>query len=81
MSIKKLQKVEGYENLRRDSLSRALVNTNKSDYRMAKEAAAKKKLAREKLENLSLEVSELKNEMSEIKDLLKNLTTHLIKGE
>jgi hypothetical protein len=59
-----LLKVEGHNNLARDPKSGAIININRSE--MTKVKAAREARRQEKIEGL-------KNEVSEIKDLLKQL--------
>ena len=61
-----LMKVEGHEHLGRDPKSNAIVNTDKSGYKAYVEAREKNKL---KL----TETQELKNEVNELKEMLKLL--------
>jgi hypothetical protein len=62
-------KVEGHSNLYRDLNSGAIINSNVDDY--YKYMESKKK--RDQLYNAVEEIDNLKSEMSEIKDLLKQL--------
>jgi len=58
--------VEGQANLMRDPDSGAIINTNKSNAKIARETTARIKKERERLETLE-------NDVSEIKDMLKQL--------
>jgi hypothetical protein len=61
-----LLKVEGHNNLARDPKSGAIININRSEM-------TKVKAAREARRQEKIEIQGLKNEVSEIKDLLKQL--------
>ena len=58
--------VDGQSNLSRDPNSGAIINTNKSNAKIARENVARIKKERERLETLE-------NDVSEIKDMLKKL--------
>ena len=73
MSIENLQKIEGHDELRRDPSSHAVINHNKDDFKKAKLASQNKKKQRQKLLDLELEVSILKNEILDIKNLIKKI--------
>jgi|SaaInl85LU_5_DNA_1037374.scaffolds.fasta_scaffold55928_2 hypothetical protein len=62
--------VEGSSNLARDPNTGAIVNINKDDIAKAREAKNKRK-------NKDREFEELKNEVSEIKELLNKLVEKL----
>ena len=66
-------KVKDNENLVRDSKSNCIINTNKSEY---DEYLARRKLKqseKNKVENLEKDMDTLKNELGEIKSLLKEI--------
>lgn len=65
--------VDGKPDLVRDPSSGAIVNTNASAYRNAVEAANRRKAEAEKLDSAINDINNLKGEVSEIKDLLKEL--------
>ena len=73
MIAKNLQKIEGHDDLLRDPSSHAVINYNKSEFKKAKIAARLKKEQKQKLLNLEIEVGHLKNELLDIKDLLKKI--------
>lgn len=62
-------KVEGYSNLYRDPSTGAIINSNIDEYNAYLEAKKK----REELYNSVNEINNLKQEMAEIKSLLKEL--------
>ena len=66
-------KVEGYNNLVRDTKSHAIINTDRSAYQMAKKRAADAKRQRDEIRNASREINNIKCEMHEIKSMLKTL--------
>ena len=66
-------KVEGYNNLVRDTKSHAIINTDRSAYQMAKKRAADAQRQRDEIRNASREINNIKCEMHEIKDMLKTL--------
>ena len=66
-------KVEGYNNLVRDTKTNAIINTDRSAYQMAKKRAADAQRQRDEIRNASREINNIKCEMHEIKSLLKQL--------
>jgi hypothetical protein len=58
--------VEGHPGLYRDPASNAIINTNKSDVK-------KSRLARQKAKQRDEDIENLKNDMAEIKSLLKQM--------
>ena len=66
-------KVEGYNNLVRDTKSNAIINTDRTAYQMAKKRAADAQRQRDEIRNASREINNIKCEMHEIKDMLKTL--------
>ena len=66
-------KVEGYNNLVRDTKTNAIINTDRSAYQMAKKRAADAQRQRDEIRNASREINNIKCEMHEIKDMLKTL--------
>ena len=66
-------KVKDNENLFKDTKSNFIVNTNKSEY---DEYIARRKLKqneKQKVENIERDISTLRNEITEIKDMLRSL--------
>ena len=70
----KNQKVNGYSNLKRDGETNSIINTNVSEYNQYISLRKNKQLKDKKIEN---EIDEMKNEISEIKMLLKELLKSL----
>ena len=66
-------KVEGYNNLVRDTKTNAIINTDRSAYQMAKKRAADAQRQRDEIRNASREINNIKCEMHEIKSMLKTL--------
>ncbi len=66
-------KVEGYDNLVRDTNSKAIINTNKNAYEVAKRHAEEAQRQRDEIRDTNRELNNLKCEMHEIKSLLKQL--------
>ena len=66
-------KVEGYNNLVRDTKTNAIINTDRSGYQMAKKRAADAQRQRDEIRNASREINNIKCEMHEIKSMLKTL--------
>ena len=66
-------RVEGSDSLYRDSRSGAIVNVNEDLYLNAVEASRKRKVQQQAITTLQNDVSELKSDMSTIKNLLLQL--------
>ena len=66
-------KVEGYNNLVRDTKTNAIINTDRSAYQMAKKRSADAQRQRDEIRNASREINNIKCEMHEIKSMLKTL--------
>ena len=66
-------KVKDNENLVRDSKSNCIINTNKSEYDEYLARRKSKQNEKNKVENLEKDMDTLKNELSEIKFLLKEI--------
>lgn len=65
--------VEGHPTLARDTNSGAIINTSKMEY-ISYMSAQKKKLAeKEKMHNMCDELNSLKDEMSDIKSMLRQI--------
>lgn len=71
--MKKYLKVEGNLGLVRDPVSGAILNINNNEILKAKERKKLKQQEQEKANLLASEVEDLKNDVSEIKNLLKKL--------
>ena len=66
-------KVEGHEDLVRDADSKAIINTNKNAYEVAKRKAEEAQRQRDEMRETAREINTLKCEMHEIKNLLQEL--------
>ena len=66
-------KVQGYNNLVRDTRSNAIVNKDKNAYTIAKRRAEEAQRQRDEIRGATREINNLKCEMHEIKDMLKTL--------
>ena len=66
-------KVKNHDNLIRDSKSNFIVNTNKSEYDEYIARRKQKQNEKNKVDNLERDVSTLRNEITEIKDMLRSL--------
>ena len=69
----KFSKVEGYTNLVRDESTNAIINTNMNEYENYKSLQQIKEQEKQKIEILENDVNEMKNDLSEIKQLWRNL--------
>ena len=66
-------KVEGHGELYRDSTTNSLVNRNTSDYNRYMSQKKTKNEETEKVDTMEQDLAHLKNEINEIKSLLKDL--------
>lgn len=66
-------KVEGHPDLVRDTKSGAIINNNTTEYNQYMESYKKRRIQRAKVDNMQEELSSLKEEIGEIKDLLRQL--------
>ena len=66
-------KVEGHDNLVRDTRSNAIINHNRSAYEIAKRRAKEAQKQRDEIRGATREINTLKCEMHEIKSMLKTL--------
>ena len=66
-------KVEGHSNLVRDEKTKAVLNTNMTDYDQYMKLKKIRENSNKKIENLEEDMSGIKNELQEIKSLLRNL--------
>ena len=63
-------KVEGYEHLIRDVSSNAIVNTNRSEFKMYMSRTSQRMGQQDTIRNVCREINNLKKELREIKELL-----------
>jgi len=66
-------KVEGHRELYRDSTTNSIVNRNTSDYNRYMSQKKTKNEETEKVDTMEQDLTHLKNEINEIKSLLKEL--------
>ena len=66
-------KVEGHRELYRDSTTNSIVNRNTSDYNRYMSQKKTKNEETEKVDTMEQDLAHLKNEINEIKSLLKDL--------
>lgn len=66
-------KVENYNNLVRDIRSNAIINTDKDAYERYKSLKKSKSMEKLRIDQIESDLSNLKNDIGEIKDLLKSL--------
>ena len=66
-------KVEGHSSLVRDIRSNAIVNTNKSEYQIYMNRIKSREQQGDQIRNTIKEINILKQELFEIKDLLKEV--------
>lgn len=66
-------KVDGHENLVRDTDSKAIINTDRNAYEVAKRRADEAQRQRDVMRETAREINTLKSEMHEIKHLLQEL--------
>lgn len=69
----KYLKVEGHANLIRDESTKAILNTNMSEYDKYIKIKNIKKSHNERIDKLECNVEEIKNNLDEIKNLLRSL--------
>ena len=67
-------KVEGHESLIRDENTNAILNTNSSEYNQYLSLRAKRKQGSERIDNMEDDLKSLKDDINEIKTLLKALS-------
>lgn len=68
-------KVEGHPDLIRDSSSKAIVNKNIDEYKAYMMANKRRASEKDRINNIESDLSSLKGEINEIKDLLKQLVS------
>ena len=66
-------KVENYNNLVRDIRNNAIINTDKKGYDTYKSLKKTKSLEKMRMDQIESDLSSLKNDINEIKDLLRAL--------
>jgi hypothetical protein len=66
-------KVEGHSNLMRDPNTNSIVNTNMTEYQEYVTRRDSKSEKNQKIQNLESDVANIKNDLDEIKSLLRSL--------
>ena len=66
-------KVKNHDNLIRNSKSNFIINTNKSEYDEYIARRKQNQNEKQKVDNLERDISTLRNEITEIKDMLRSL--------
>ena len=66
-------KVKGHTNLQRDLNTNAVINTNASDYSLYMKRIKTRQKDNDKLKNAVREINNLKNELLEIKQMIKEI--------
>lgn len=66
-------KVKGYSNLVRDPITNAIINTNATAYEEYISRRQSKEKENQKVQNLESEIVSMKNDLDEIKSLLRSL--------
>ena len=66
-------KVKDHDHLIRNTKSNCIINTNKAEYDEYITRRKLKKIEKNKVENIERDISTLRNEITEIKDLLRSL--------
>lgn len=72
--------VEDFKNLYRDSNSKAIINSNNDEYTKYMQAYNRRKKSKEKLDNTVDEINIIKQDMSEMKDILRQLLENKTNG-
>ena len=67
-------KVEGHSNLIRDEVSNAILNVNSSEYNQYLSQRARRKQGGERIDNMENDLKSLKDDINEIKSLLRALS-------
>lgn len=68
-----LIKIENFENLVKDTRSSAIVNTSKSEFQLYMKRRQERNKNGDKLRNACKEINNLKSELREIKNLIKEI--------
>ncbi len=70
---KEYLKVEGYDSLVRDTSTNAIVNTSTSEYTIYMQRVRARESQGDEIRSAVKDINNLKTELREIKDLIKNL--------
>ncbi len=69
-----MKKVDGHSSLIRDENTNAILNTNSAEYNNYLSLRAKKRHGSERIDNMENDLKSLKDDINEIKTLLKALS-------
>ena len=69
-----MKKVDGHSNLIRDENTNAILNTNSVEYNNYLSIRAKRKHGSERIDNMENDLKSLKDDINEIKSLLRALS-------
>ena len=69
-----MKKVDGHSNLIRDENTNAILNTNSVEYNNYLSLRAKKRQGSERIDNMENDLKSLKDDINEIKTLLRALS-------
>jgi hypothetical protein len=69
-----MKKVEGHDHLIRDENTNAILNTNSSEYNQYISIRAKRRQGTDRIDNMEDDLKSLKDDINEIKTLLKALS-------
>ena len=69
-----MKKVDGHSSLIRDENTNAILNTNSSEYNTYLQRRAKRKQGTDRIDNMEDDLKSLKDDINEIKTLLKALS-------
>lgn len=67
-------KVEGHKNLVRDNATKAILNTNQTEYQNYVSIRNQKNKESQRVQKIENDVASIRNDLDEIKQLLKNLS-------
>jgi len=68
-----LLKVDGHTNLVRDEQTNAILNVNMTEYQSYQEQKKIKEQEKQRIEDLEHDLNSMKNDLGEIKDLLRSM--------
>ena len=66
-------KIEGYKDLLKDTQTGAIISTNNAAYRAALKRNSKMEKQEQRIQQTTAEINNIKGEISEVKDMLKQL--------
>jgi hypothetical protein len=72
--IMNYSKVDGYKNLVRDNSTKAILNTNKTEYKNYISLREQKNKECKKVQELEEDLANIKNDLNEIKQLLRRFS-------